>query len=77
MSPEQREELLERVSDLVGEHCNGFVFIADVDVDGSEYDPEMNESVMICVWTGGVTLATGLLRRATIQMEKNDREVEP
>jgi hypothetical protein len=70
VNAEERSELLDKVKDLVGEHCNGFVFIADIEAD--EYEEGAHESVMVGVWNGGVTLCTGLLHRAVVQMDRQN-----
>lgn len=74
MTDEQRQEFLDKVRELVSEHCNGYIFIADVDHD--EYMEGMAESVMMCDWGGGITMVTGLLHRATKRIEREDAENE-
>ncbi len=57
MSREDRIKLLEDVKNLVGEHCNAFVFIANV--DASEKPDEME--TIINHWEGGRAHCLGLM----------------
>lgn len=61
MTPEETKELLDQVSKLSGEHCLGFVFLAEVEID--EFKPGRAETGMIVVWNGGLTIANGLVER--------------
>ena len=74
MSPEQRLELLNKVADMVGEHVNGFVFIADVDHD--DFEEGKHESVFISHWSGGVTMCMGLVSRLQNKMSHEDLREE-
>ena len=66
MNAQERDELLEKIDALAGEHCNGYVFLADIEAD--EFQEGAHESVMVGKWTGGVTLCTGLLYRGLKNM---------
>lgn len=71
MTQLEREKLLEKISGLVGEHCHGFIFAAEVDCDELD-SPAQNDAGMIALWTGGRTLATGLSCRLYHQLQKSD-----
>lgn len=67
MTREARIKMLEDVKALVGEHCNAFVFIANVDADekGDEQETIINH------WEGGRAHCLGLL--ATVEtVVRND-----
>lgn len=72
MTQIQREQLLAAVENLVGEHCHGFVFAAEVDCDETEY-PKENDTTMIVYWNGGLTMASGLASRLYHQLQKRDK----
>jgi len=57
MTAEARVKLLEDVKALVGEHCNAFIFIANVDAD--EKADEME--TIINHWEGGRAHCLGLM----------------
>lgn len=57
MNSETRIKLLEDVKALVGEHCNAFIFIANVD---AEEKPDDTETI-INHWEGGRAHCLGLM----------------
>ena len=57
MTREARIQLLEDVKALVGEHCNCFIFIANVDAD----EKDDTEETIINHWEGGRAHALGLM----------------
>ncbi|MFZ5807076.1 MAG: hypothetical protein ACOY3I_07715 [Verrucomicrobiota bacterium] len=71
MNQSQRENLLQAVEALAGEHCHGFIFAAEVDCDDLTH-PQQNGSGMIVIWDGGLTLATGLASRLYHQLKSRD-----
>lgn len=75
MNAQERDELLEKMDALVGEHCNGYVFLADIEAD--EFCEGAHESVMVGKWTGGVTLCTGLLYRGLKNMPVQNMGTDP
>lgn len=64
MTREDRIKLLEDVKNLVGEHCNAFIFIANVD---AEERPDEMETI-INHWEGGRSHCLGLLETVKITL---------
>lgn len=57
MTRAARIQLLEDVKLLVGEHCNCFIFIANVDAD----EKDDTEETIIHYWEGGRAHTLGLM----------------
>lgn len=62
------DELLDKVQELVGEHCQGFVFIAEV--DSNEFEAGLEETQMVWGYNGGMTLVNGMIRRASKELDR-------
>jgi hypothetical protein len=69
MNLEERRKLLSDIKELVGERCHGFVFAGQVDIDE---DKNGDGEDFVFTWGGSVTLANGLLNRATRRLKTVD-----
>lgn len=67
MNAEQRVELLDKIADLAGEHCQAFVFIAQVPSDEAEAEEDF-ETHTISNYNGGANLVLGLLKRTEARL---------
>ena len=74
MTPAGRIKLLEDVKALVGEHCNAFIFIANVDADEKGDD----EETLINHWEGGRSHVLGLMEvvKSSMLGEIQSEEIE-
>ena len=61
------EELFEKIESLVGEHVQGYIFIAQVEPDQSN----SSDNVVIIKFDGGRALSLGMMEhaRAVLQAE--------
>lgn len=77
MTVEETHQLLNKVKELVGEYCNSFIFIANV--DDSEH---LGETRVCHEWDGGRSNVVGLIEvartriHATIAKEQLENEEE-
>jgi len=62
MSYEERKAILQKIENIIGEHCEAFVFIAKVD------DSNGDECVMH-QYEGGRAQALGLMRQTQLCLE--------
>jgi hypothetical protein len=70
MTLDEKDALLQKVIDAVGEHCNGFVFVADVDAE------EPGDTSTISYWSGGINLAAGLIERMHVRIQHRMEQLE-
>lgn len=61
MNSQQRQELLDKIHSIASEHCQAFVFIAQVERDDAVRHED--DTMLISNWLGGLTFANGLVER--------------
>lgn len=65
LNPEEYEALTARIIDVVGEHTQNWVVIAEVPKDDMVHT--------ICLWHGPINTAMGIVRRGQLRMEETAR----
>lgn len=67
MTREEINRIVTEFKERIGEHCNGFVFIGEFEVDGEEPGDTGGASTLH-TWAGGVNMAAGLVERMRVRM---------
>lgn len=74
MTTKERTELLDKVSELCGEQCHGYCFVALVDTNDEGEKP--GATATITMYEGGIDLAVGLSERLRARLKAKVRECE-
>lgn len=71
MNTEQKQAILDKIGEIVGEQVSSYVFVANVEEDEPGHD-----SCTISSWDGGINMALGLVKRMEIRLETKARKLE-
>lgn len=74
MNHDQASDFLDRIAQIAGEHCRGFVFAAVVETDDESNDSP--DSGFVLIQRGGISLALGISQRSTIALASRAAELD-
>lgn len=71
MTHEQRSQILDKIAEIVGEHCESYIFMAQVPTDEPDED-----GATISSWDGNINTVMGLSERMRQRMKRRIKELE-